>query len=130
MEFGQTREYSEEVAARIDREVSRMLEQAYDRAKDILRQNKDKLDMLVEALMAQETLNRAEFTALMDEGKMPDGSDQDKPRLLNQILEKKQQPEEKASEEEQKENGETEERSELEGYHPAPEKDDTEYLND
>ena len=130
MEFGQTREYSEEVAARIDREVSRMLEQAYDRAKDILRQNKDKLDMLVEALLAQETLNRAEFTALMDEGKMPDGSDQDKPRLLNQILQEKQQSEENVPEENQEAGGETEERSELEGYHPAPEKDDTEYLND
>ena len=86
MEFGQSREYSEEVAARIDREVSRMLEAAYERAKSILKENRGRLDMLVEALLAQETLNRAEFVALMDEGKMPEGSDEDKPRVISEIL--------------------------------------------
>ena len=120
MEFGQTREFSEEVAARIDREVSRMLEAAYDRAKEILRQNRDKLDMLVEALMAQETLNRAEFVALMDEGIMPSGSTEDKPREVRTILQEARLEEKKAEPEAQ----------EPEGFRPEPETDRTEYLND
>lgn len=121
MEFGQSREYSEEVAARIDREVSKMLEAAYERAKNILRENKDRLDMLVKALLAQETLNRAEFVALMDEGKMPEGSDEDKPRVISEILKessRKTEEAEKAAEED------------LSGYQPPEEEDRTEYLND
>ncbi len=120
MEFGQTREYSEEVAARIDREVSAMLGKAYDRAKQILQENREKMEMLVEALMAQETLNRAEFVALMDQGIMPDGSDTDKPREVRQILAE-------AKQEEPEKDGES---SEPEGYRPIPEEDHTEYLND
>ena len=137
MEFGQTREYSEEVAARIDREVSRILEAAYARAKDILQQNRGKLDMLVDALIAQETLNRAEFVALMDEGKMPDGSDADKPRSLDQILGKDRKAESRTGETETTES--TDETAETpagsehalpEGYQLPREEDHTEYLND
>ena len=125
MEFGQSREYSEEVAARIDREVSIMLQKAYERAKSILRENRDKMEMLVSALLAQETLNRAEFVALMDEGRMPDGTEADKPRSVQQILDEAKQKQ--AAQEQQ----ETQDPAHApEGYQPAPEKDDTEYLND
>jgi hypothetical protein len=74
--------------------------------------------MLVEALLAQETLNRAEFVALMDEGKMPEGSDEDKPRVISEILKESSQ--------------ETEgnEEKEPDGYQPPAEEDRTEYLND
>ena len=132
MEFGQTREYSEEVAGRIDREVSRILEAAYDRAKQILRENREKLDMLVEALLAQETLNRAEFVALMDEGKMPDGSDADKPRNMDQILGKNRENEEKADPEENGAAGANPDTGCQNdgGFRPIQEEDKTEYLND
>ena len=86
MEFGQTREYSEEVAARIDREVHSMLDSAYQRAKQILEENRDRMELLVKALLAQETLNRAEFVALMEQGVMPDGTDPDRPRSVQEIL--------------------------------------------
>ena len=122
MEFGQSREYSEEVAARIDREVSKMLETAYEQAKSILRENRDKLDMLAEALIAQETLNRAEFVALMDEGRMPEGSVEDKPRAVSEILQEARQDEETKEETVSKENAPV--------YQPAEEEDQTEYLND
>ncbi|MBR2601875.1 MAG: ATP-dependent zinc metalloprotease FtsH [Clostridia bacterium] len=137
MEFGQTREYSEEVAARIDREVSRILEAAYARAKDILQQNRGKLDMLVDALIAQETLNRAEFVALMDEGKMPDGSDADKPRSLDQILGKDRKAESRTGETETTESVDETAETPAGGEHALPEgyqlpreEDHTEYLND
>ena len=87
MEFGQSREYSEEIAAKIDREVSAMLEKCYKVAKDILTEKKDRLDLLVEALLQQETLNRAEFLAVMDEGVLPEGLGDDKPRTTKEVLE-------------------------------------------
>ena len=98
-----------------------MLEKAYERAKQILRENRDRMEMLVEALMTQETLNRAEFVALMDQGIMPDGSEKDKPRGVQEILEQEKAAETEAPEEQG---------NMPEGYTPAPEEDHTEYLND
>ena len=86
MEFGQSREYSEEIAAKIDREVAAMLAERYELAKKILREKKERLDKLVEALLKQETLNRAEFVALMETGEVPDNLGQDKPRTTAEVL--------------------------------------------
>ena len=86
MEFGQSREYSEEIAARIDREVSAILESRYETAKQIIRDKKDKLDALVGALLKHETLNRAEFLSIMETGEMAEGLGDDKPRTTERIL--------------------------------------------
>ena len=80
MEFGQSREYSEQVAAEIDEEVHRLLEECYDRAKTILRENRDKLELLVTYLLKMDTVNRAEFLSLMETGTIPEGLSGDKPR--------------------------------------------------
>ncbi len=94
MEFGQSREYSEEVAAKIDREVAQMLKNCYETAKEIIRDKKDRLDQLAEALLKQETLNRAGFIALMESGEIPEGLGEDKPRTTEEVL--KQAAEENA----------------------------------
>ena len=86
MEFGQSREYSEEVAAKIDREVAQMLKNCYETAKEIIRDKKERLDQLADALLKQETLNRTEFVALMESGKIPDGLGDDKPRTTDEVL--------------------------------------------
>jgi len=93
MEFGQSREYSEEIAAKIDREVASILEKCYETAKRIIRDNKDKLDALADALLTNETLNRAEFLSVMETGKMAEGLGDDKPRTTEQVL-KEEKPEE------------------------------------
>ncbi len=140
MEFGQTREYSEEVAAKIDRVVSEMLQKAYERALRILEENRDKMEMLVKALLAQETLNRGEFTALMDQGIMPDGSDADKPRSVREILAQagagedgnpsRTESKAGAGETDEGEKNQPDAETASGEYRPAPEEDHTEYLND
>ena len=42
--------------------------------------------MLTSALLDQETLNRAEFVALMDHGELPTNTGEDKPRTVQEIL--------------------------------------------
>ena len=86
MEFGQSREYSEEIAAKIDREVASILSKCYEQAKAILTEKKDRLDALVQALLKYETLNRAEFIAVMETGEVPEGFGEDKPRTTTQVL--------------------------------------------
>ena len=86
MEFGQSREYSEEIAAKIDREVASILARCYEKAKKILTDNLDMLETLTQALLEQETLNRAEFVSLMETGEMPEASKEDKPRTAEEII--------------------------------------------
>ncbi len=135
MEFGQTREYSEEVAARIDREVSKILERSYELAKKILRDNRERLEQLADALVAQDTLNRAEFLALMETGKVPEGLGADKPRTTQEVLaeSEKDRAEENTQEPSADEPAETEEKARP-AEETAPEdkneNSDQQYLND
>ena len=91
MEFGQSREYSEEIAAKIDREVASILAKCYEQAKKILTDNKDKLELLAQSLLEQETLNRAEFVSLMETGTLPETNEGDKPRTTAEILQQEKE---------------------------------------
>jgi cell division protease FtsH len=62
------RDHSEQVAAEIDREVRRIVDDAYDAAMTMLEENQDKLHLIAEALLEHETVNGEEFYVLMDEG--------------------------------------------------------------
>lgn len=102
MEFGQSREYSEEIAAKIDREVASILASCYEKAKKILTENKDRLEKLTQALLEQETLNRVEFVALMENGELPEVTKEDKPRTAEEIIrESKEAQAERISEQEE-----------------------------
>src|SRR5438034_6260096 len=61
------RNYSEEIAKVIDAEVHDIVERARQRAYEVLTQNRDKLDLVVQKLIAQESLEAAEFDALFEE---------------------------------------------------------------
>ena len=87
MEFGQSRGYSEETAAKVDAEVKKLCQQCYDMAVQTLTENREKLDLLTEALLKHETLSRQEFTTLMETGEMPEITSEGKPRSLHEILE-------------------------------------------
>jgi cell division protease FtsH len=65
-EFSQEPDYSEEVARQIDAEIRRIIEEAHERAKDVLRTRREQLDAIAKILIARETLERAEFEALLD----------------------------------------------------------------
>jgi cell division protease FtsH len=59
-DIGHGRDYSEEVAAIVDEEVSKLIGTAHQEAFDILNENRDVLDDLVRALFEKETLDREE----------------------------------------------------------------------
>jgi cell division protease FtsH len=59
------RNYSEEVAEKIDAEVRRIIESCYDRAVSILTEHRAKMDEISELLLERETIEREEFERLM-----------------------------------------------------------------
>lgn len=62
-DFTTRRNYSEEVASQIDKEVEAIVETAYKRAKEILSSNIDKLHNVAKALIEYETLDKDQFEA-------------------------------------------------------------------
>ena len=72
--FGHSREYSEELAAKVDAEVSELLKSCYQTAMDTLTQHQDKLNGLAELLIERETLSREEFVAFMEGRPLPEKS--------------------------------------------------------
>ena len=93
MEFGQSRDYSEEVAAQIDREVKRLLAECYAKAVKLLEDHRKEMDNVVNALLAEDTLSRKEFVALMNGEKLPaGGDDQGKPQPTPEIPPQEEKP--------------------------------------
>ena len=63
-EISEQRNYSESVAESIDVEVKRMVQEAYETAKDILQKYDEKLVLVAEKLLEVESLSQAEFEEL------------------------------------------------------------------
>lgn len=61
---GRDRDYSEAVAAMIDEEVRKLIEEAHDEAYAVLIENRDVLDRLALELLERETLNQAEIAEI------------------------------------------------------------------
>ncbi len=58
------RSYSEGIAAEIDAEVKRIISEAYDKAKQMIMENRDVLDKCAELLLDKEKISREEFETL------------------------------------------------------------------
>jgi len=65
-EMSQSRAYSEKVAEMVDEEVRDILSRSYDRAEEILQENRDILDNMARALVVSESLDANEINRLMD----------------------------------------------------------------
>lgn len=64
-DISRDRNYSEEIAFSIDKEARRIMENCYQRAKEILENNIHKLHLVATTLMEKETIEASEFQALM-----------------------------------------------------------------
>ncbi|PWA12140.1 cell division protein FtsH [Pueribacillus theae] len=66
--------YSDEFARLIDIEVQKIITEAYDRCKQILTENQDKLILIAETLKKMETLDAEQIKSLMEHGRLPERS--------------------------------------------------------
>jgi cell division protease FtsH len=64
-EIHEQQDYSDKTAEAIDKEVSHIIEEAMNRAKDILSNNKEKLEAMVARLMEKETIEQDEIKEIM-----------------------------------------------------------------
>ncbi len=69
-DIARDKDYSEEVAAEIDKEVRSFLDNAYAATEKLLRENLDKLEVIAQALIERETLEKEEIQDLMEYGRI------------------------------------------------------------
>jgi len=65
-DYGNTKDYSEETARRIDDEVARIMREAHDRAYEVLVNRKDQMDLMASVLLERETVDGEACDALLD----------------------------------------------------------------
>jgi len=94
-EFQQQADYSEEIAKQIDDEIRRIIEEAHQRATDLLAEKRDLLDSISRILIVRETIEASEFQALVDgvpEDEVFRERDEKEARRQAQLSEPEKQP--------------------------------------
>ena len=70
-DFGEERNYSEEVASKIDAEVRKIIDDCYGDARKILEANWDKVERMVASLLEHETVEAEEVLAILGDKPWP-----------------------------------------------------------
>ncbi|WP_106448946.1 ATP-dependent zinc metalloprotease FtsH [Trichococcus alkaliphilus] len=73
-DYGQTKAYSEDIAYQIDSEVRRMMSEAHVRARQIIEEHREQLNLIAEKLLELETLDEKTIRSLFETGQMPSDS--------------------------------------------------------
>ena len=82
-ELGDPKPLSEHLAAKVDDEIKKIIDECFAQAKKILRENKEKLDLVATELIKKETLEGQEFEEIVSKGEK-----------LHQVKEKIEEPKE------------------------------------
>ncbi|MCW5517727.1 ATP-dependent zinc metalloprotease FtsH [Muriicola sp. Z0-33] len=94
-DYGFSKPYSEDTAQTIDREISKIIEEQYKRAIDVLQENKDKLTILAERLLEKEVIFKEDLEKIF--GKRP--FDKEIDEAGQEIVETESRAEEETTEE-------------------------------
>ncbi|MGG3451623.1 MULTISPECIES: ATP-dependent zinc metalloprotease FtsH [Bacillaceae] len=71
-DFNSEQNYSDRIAYEIDVEIQTIIKECYARAKQILTENRDKLELIANTLLEIETLDAAQIKHLSDHGTLPE----------------------------------------------------------
>ncbi len=84
-DYNKSKNYSDQVALEIDQAARKIISECYDKAKEIMKKNKDLVMLLSDALMERETLTKEQIESLVLTGKInedEENSKDDEPTLL------------------------------------------------
>ena len=85
--YTHTRYYSETVAALIDEEVEKIINNGYKRAEQILSEHIDQLHLVSDILIKLEKIDKEQFESLMSPGALPEEKEVKEPETIEEITE-------------------------------------------
>ncbi|MGI6324850.1 MAG: ATP-dependent zinc metalloprotease FtsH [Bacilli bacterium] len=74
-DYNKSRNFSDQVALEIDKEIRNIINECYEQAKKILLENRDLLDLISSTLLKYETLTKEQIEYLVEHGCIPDEID-------------------------------------------------------
>ena len=75
-DYNKMQHFSNEVANEIDMEMRKIIDNCHEKATEIIKQNKDLLKLIAEALLEYETLTKEQIDYLVANGKMPEDNEE------------------------------------------------------
>ncbi len=75
-DYNKTRNFSNEVAHEIDIEMRKIIDECYNDAKKVLKENEDLVDLIAKALIEHETLTKEEIDYLVEHKELPPGEEE------------------------------------------------------
>lgn len=88
-DYGKTKNFSDKVAHEIDEEVRKIVEECYNKAKEILKKNKDLVMLLADTLVEHETLTKEQIDSLVTTGKyIPEANEEVEDNSLEELKSK------------------------------------------
>jgi len=106
-EYSFTKPFSEKTAQTIDEEISKLVEDAYKRAKTLLQENKDKVEKLAGVLLEKEVIFKEDLEAIFGKRPFKEGKEEDKKEEKNsgkkkekgdKVIKDKKEPDKKDNE--------------------------------
>jgi len=82
-DIGSEQNYSDAIAYEIDKEMRTMVDECYERTRQILTENREKLDILAQTLLEQETLDGEQVRQLMEYGRFVESNDEGPKLTIN-----------------------------------------------
>ena len=74
------RAFSQEVGIEIDREVRRIIDECYEKARQIITENRETVQLIAQTLLIHETLTNEQIVHLVDKGYLPG----EEPKVTNE----------------------------------------------
>ena len=71
-DYNKSRNFSSQVAFEIDQEQRKIINECYEKTKQIISDNKDLLDLIANTLLEYETITKEQIEYLVEHGCMPD----------------------------------------------------------
>jgi len=71
-DYNKSKNFSNEVAHEIDKEVRKIIDECYKQATKILKENQDLVKLIADSLLEHETITKEQIDSLVETGHMPD----------------------------------------------------------
>ena len=84
-DYNKSKNFSNEIAHEIDKEVRKIIDECYQDAKKILTENQDLVKKISEALLEHETLTKEQIDCLVETGKMPEEAKEEETKKLDEL---------------------------------------------
>ncbi|WNC14978.1 ATP-dependent zinc metalloprotease FtsH [Brevibacillus brevis] len=82
-DYGNERNYSDQIAYEIDQEMQNIINECYARCKELLTKHRDQLDLIANTLLRVETLDADQIKQLIETGRMDNDPDENKDVVVN-----------------------------------------------